>query len=179
MRFVETGLAGAYIVEPEPIADERGLFARTFCQNEFADHNLLTTFVQCNVSFNHQKGTVRGMHYQVEPYPETKLVRCTQGAIFDVIVDMRSESDTYLQWVGIELNAEKRTMLYIPAGFAHGFQTLEANTEVFYQMSEFYHAECAGGVRWNDKAIKVEWPLPITMISEKDLNFVDVVPRDV
>lgn len=178
MRFVETGLAGAYIVEPEPIADERGLFARTFCQNEFADHNLLTTFVQCNVSFNHQKGTVRGMHYQVEPYPETKLVRCTQGTIFDVIVDMRSESDTYLQWVGVELNAEKRTMLYIPAGFAHGFQTLEANTEVFYQMSEFYHAECAGGVRWNDKAIKVEWPLPITIISEKDLNFVDVVPRD-
>lgn len=175
MRFVETALSGAYLLEPEPVDDARGFFARTFCQKEFAERDLVTEYVQCNISFNHKAGTVRGMHYQADPHPETKLVRCTQGAIFDVIVDLRPHSATYLEWVGSELNAGNRKMFYIPAGFAHGFQTLQENSEVFYQMSAFYQADCARGVRWDDKAIDVTWPLPITIISEKDQSFADIV----
>jgi len=175
MKFTETKLKDAYIIEPEPIEDQRGFFARTFCQNEFAEHNLVTQFVQCNVSFNYLQATVRGMHFQAEPYPEIKLVRCIRGAIFDVIVDLRSDSETYLQWIGVELSAENYKMLYIPAGFAHGFQTLCNNSEVLYQMSEFYHSDCARGVRWNDEAINVKWPQPITVISDKDQAFADII----
>lgn len=171
MRFIETELGDAYIIEPSLIEDERGFFARTFCQNEFAKQGLVTKFVQSNISFNHQRGTVRGMHYQSEPYPETKLVRCTQGSIFDIIVDLRPKSCTYLQWTGIELSAKNRKALYVPAGFAHGFQTLEEDSEILYQMSEFYRADCADGVCWNDEAIGIVWPNPITMISEKDQKF--------
>jgi dTDP-4-dehydrorhamnose 3,5-epimerase len=172
MRFIETKLKGAYIIEPEPIDDERGFFARTFCQEEFAAHGLRTQFVQCSISFNKKKGTLRGMHYQVAPYEEAKLVRCTMGAIYDVIIDLRPGSLTSTQWVAVELTAQNRKMLYVPGGFAHGFQTLEDNTEVFYQMSEFYHPECARGVRWDDPAFGITWPLAEEpVLSEKDRGY--------
>lgn len=170
MKFIETKLAGAYIIEAERLEDERGFFARTFCQKEFAAHGLITTFVQCNISFNKHKGTLRGLHYQIEPHPETKLVCCTQGAIYDVIVDLRPGSPTYAQWIAVELSAKNRRMLYIPEGFAHGFQTLSDESQVFYQMSEFYHPECARGVRWDDRAFGIEWPLSISSISIRDKN---------
>jgi dTDP-4-dehydrorhamnose 3,5-epimerase len=171
MLFTETKLKGAFIIELERLEDERGFFARTFCQEEFAAHGLCTQFVQCSISFNKKKGTLRGMHYQVAPHKEAKLVRCTMGAIYDVILDLRSESPTFKQWVAVELTAENRKMLYIPEGLAHGFQTLVDNTEVFYQMSEFYHPESARGVRWEDSAFGIEWILPITGIAEKDVAY--------
>ena len=158
MIFRETKLKGAFIIEPERLEDERGFFARTFCQEEFKTHRLNPGMVQCNISFNKKKGTLRGMHYQVAPHEETKLARCTRGAIYDVIIDLRPDSPTFKQWVAVELTADNRRMLYIPKGFAHGFQTLEDNTEVLYQMSEFYHPECARGVRWDDPAFGIEWP---------------------
>src|SRR5665648_637609 len=141
MRFTETRLKGAFIIEPERLEDERGFFARTFCQKEFEAHGLNPRIVQCNISYNKHKGTLRGMHYQVVPMAEAKLVSCTRGAIYDVIIDLRPESPTYCQWFAEELNAENRKMIYIPESFAHGFQTLEGETEVFYQMSEFYSPE--------------------------------------
>ena len=147
MIFTETRLAGAYLIEPERIEDERGFFARTWCRDEFERHGLNPRLVQCNVSYNARRGTLRGMHYQAKPHEEAKLVRCTRGAIYDVIVDLRPDSPTYRQWVAAELTAENRRMLYIPEGFAHGFQTLADETEVFYQMSELFHPESARGVR--------------------------------
>lgn len=171
MKFIETKLKGAYIIELEPIEDERGFFARSFCQKEFEKHNLNFCIVQCNISYNKNKGTLRGMHYQVAPYQEAKLVSCTSGAIYDVIIDLRPNSPTYCQWFAVELSAQNYKMLYIPEGFAHGFQTLTDNTVVFYQMSEFYHPECASGVRWDDKAFGIEWPIPKPVISERDRNF--------
>lgn len=171
MIFRETKLAGAFVVEPERLADERGFFARTWCRREFADRGLSADLAQCNVSFNTRKGTVRGMHYSVAPHAEVKLVRCTRGAIRDVIVDLRPDSPTFRQWAGAELSAENGRALYIPEGLAHGFQTLEDGTEVFYQMSDFFHPECARGVRWDDPAFGLAWPLPISVISEKDLGF--------
>jgi dTDP-4-dehydrorhamnose 3,5-epimerase len=166
--FSETKLKGAYIIEPERREDERGFFARTFCQEEFAVYGLSTSFVQCNISFNRKKGTLRGMHYQTAPHAEVKLVRCTMGAIYDVILDLRSESPTFKNWVAVELTAENRKMLYIPAGLAHGFLTLTDDAEVFYQMSEFYHPESARGVCWNDLAFGIAWPIPVTVSTEKD-----------
>lgn len=157
MKFLETPLKGAYLIEIEPHQDERGFFARTFCKEEFIKHDLKDDFLQCNVSFNHRRGTVRGMHYQVKPFEETKLIRCTRGAIYDVIIDLCQTSDTYLRWYAIELNENNGRMLYVPEGFAHGFQTLEDNTEVFYQMSEFYHPDCATGVRWDDPTFGIRW----------------------
>ena len=172
MKFTETQLKGAYIIEPELIRDERGFFGRSWCQKEFTERGLNPNLVQCNISFNHKKGTLRGMHYQAKPYKEAKLVRCTMGAIYDVIVDIRPESSTFKQWVAVELTAENRKMLYIPEGMAHGFQTLVDNTEVFYQMSEFYHPESATGLRWNDPALKIEWLIKEDLIiSEKDLSY--------
>ncbi len=168
MIFRETKLKDAFIIELERLEDERGFLARTFCQEEFKAHGLNPRFVQCNISFNKKTGTLRGMHYQVAPHEEAKLVRCTRGAIYDVIVDLRSDSPMFKQWLAVELTAENRKALYIPAGLAHGFQTLADDTEVFYQMSEFYCAESARGVRWNDPAFGIEWPLPITIIAEKD-----------
>jgi len=169
--FTETRLRGAFIVEPERLADERGFFARTWCQREFEAHGLNPRLVQCNISFNRKKGTLRGMHYQVEPHAEAKLVRCTMGAIYDVIIDLRPESLTFRQWMAVELTAENRKMLYISEGLAHGFQTLEDKTEVFYQMSEFYHPECARGVRWNDPAFGIEWPADERIISVRDQQY--------
>ena len=158
MIFAETKLKGAYVIEPERLEDERGFFARTFGHEEFAAHGLRNRFVQCSISFNQKKGTLRGMHYQVAPYEEAKLVRCTMGAIYDVIIDLRSGSPTFKQWVAVELTAQNRNMLYVPEGLAHGFQSLEDDTEVFYQISEFYHPESARGIRWDDPALAIEWP---------------------
>jgi len=173
MIFTETKLKGAYIIEPERLDDERGFFARTFCQEEFKAHGLNPRVVQCNISFNKKRGTLRGMHYQVAPYEEAKLVRCTMGTIHDVALDLRPDSLTFKQWIGVELSAENRRMLYIPEGFAHGFQTLEDNTEVFYQVSEFYHPESTRGVCWNDPEFGIEWSLSNPIMSDKDKSFRD------
>ena len=173
MRFIQTNLKGAYILEPEKLEDERGFFARTWCQQEFTDLGLDTELVQCSISFNKKKGTLRGMHWQLPPYAETKLVRCTKGAIYDVIVDLRKDSPTFLQWIAAELTAENRKALYVPKGFAHGFQTLEDNTEVLYQISEFYAPDYARGFRWNDPTFQINWPLEVSTISIKDKEYED------
>jgi dTDP-4-dehydrorhamnose 3,5-epimerase len=168
MIFTETMLKGAFLIEPERRPDERGFFARTWCQREFAAIGLEPQWVQCNISFNHQRGTLRGMHFQIAPYAESKLVRCTMGAIYDVILDLRLDSPTYQQWLAVELTADNRLMLFIPEGFAHGFQTLADATEVFYQMSQFYAPDYARGVRWDDPMFAIEWPVAERIISEQD-----------
>jgi len=174
MIFTETKLHGAYIIEPQPLQDERGFFARTFCQEGFKAHGLNFRVAQCNISFNEEKGTLRGMHYQVAPFAEAKLVRCTMGAIYDVIVDLQPDSPTFKQWFSAELTAENRRALYVPEDFAHGFQTLTDNAEVFYQMSEFYHPDCARSVRWDDPAFGIEWPkIHHRIISEIDQRHAD------
>lgn len=175
MIFTETKLAGAFVIEVEKIEDERGFFARTFDREEFASHGLNPNLAQCNVSFNKKKGTLRGMHFQAAPHEEAKLVRCTRGAMYDAIIDLRPESPTFRQWTSAELTAENRRMLYIPEGFAHGFQTLEDDTEVFYQMSEFFHPESGRGVRFDDPSFGVEWPPGEKVISEKDRKYPDFV----
>ena len=159
MIFTETRLKGAYIIELKPIYDERGSFVRTWCQKKFADHGLNTSFVQSNLSFNKKKGMVRGMHYQAPPFEEAKLVKCIRGAIYDVIIDLRPKSATFKQWISVILSEKNQKILYVPEGFAHGFQTLEDQTEVWYQMSEFYHSECAAGVRYDDPAFGITWPI--------------------
>jgi dTDP-4-dehydrorhamnose 3,5-epimerase len=168
VHLTETPLIGAFVVEVEPREDERGLFARTFCTREFREQGLVESFVQCNTSWNTHKATVRGLHYQLAPSCEVKLVRCTSGALWDVIVDLRPDSPTYLKHVGVELTAQNRRALYVPEMFAHGFQTLEDGTEVFYQMSEFYAADLARGVRYNDPKLGIKWPLAVGSISDKD-----------
>ncbi len=173
MHFHETPLSGAYIIKPERFADERGFFARTWCHDEFAEHGLSTDLVQCNISYNHKAGTLRGMHYQAAPHEEVKLVRCTRGAIYDVIIDLRPDAQTYKQHTGVELTADNRTMLYIPKGFAHGFLTLTDDTEVFYQMSAFFAPEAARGVRWNDPAFGISWPGPVHIIKPRDAGYAD------
>lgn len=173
MIFQETKLKGSYIIEPERLEDERGFFARTFCQHKFKQLGIDFNIVQCNISFNKYKGTLRGMHYQSAPYEEAKLVSCAKGKIYDVIIDLREDSATYCQWQAIELSDKDYKMLYVPKGFAHGFQTLAEDTAVLYQMSEFYHPESAQGVRWNDPAFGIKWPLSNSVISEKDINYKD------
>jgi dTDP-4-dehydrorhamnose 3,5-epimerase len=173
MKFTPTKIPGAYLIEIEPIADERGFFSRTFCTTEFSQHGLETNFHQCNISFTSQRGTIRGMHYQVTPDTETKLVRCTRGAIYDVILDLRPESPTFKQWVAAELTADNHQMFYIPPGCAHGLQTLVDDTEVFYQMSGVYSADAARGVRWNDLAFEIEMPLAVTIINQRDRDYPD------
>ncbi len=173
MIFTETKLRGAFLIELEKHADERGFFARTFCQEAFEAHGLNSRVVQCNVSFNRRKGTLRGMHFQIAPFAEAKLVRCTSGSIHDVIIDLRPASPTFKQHFAVELSAENRKMLYIPEEFAHGFQTLKDDTEVFYQMSQSYSAEHARGVRWNDSAFGIDWPTGVRTIIERDQNYPD------
>jgi len=173
--FTETKLAGAFVIEPERRADKRGFFARTYCRQEFEEHGLNPDVVQCNVSFNKRKGTLRGMHYQAAPFAEVKLVRCTSGSIYDVIIDLRPASATFKQYFAAELSAENRRMLYIPEDFAHGFQTLQDDTEVFYQMAQGYSAEHARGVRWNDPAFGIEWPKDERIIIQRDQNYPDFV----
>lgn len=171
MRFFPTSLEGAYVVEPELLEDERGCFARSFCRDEFVAQGLDPAVVQCNISFNLRRGTLRGLHYQTKPYEEAKLVRCTRGAIWDAIVDLREDSPTRYRWFAAELTAENRRALYIPRGLAHGFQTLADNTEVYYQMSEFYHPESARGVRWDDPAIGITWPVENPVLSPRDKSY--------
>lgn len=173
MKFIPTILPGAYVIELEPIIDHRGFFARGFCQREFEQNGLRDHFVQCNVSWNKEKGTLRGMHYQLPPHAEVKVVRCTRGAIYDVIVDLRSDSPTYCKWIGVELTADNYRMLYIPEGFAHGYQTIEPNSEVFYLVSQFYSSASERGVRWNDKAFNISWPLANPILSIKDQSYPD------
>jgi dTDP-4-dehydrorhamnose 3,5-epimerase len=171
MNFIPTKLKGAWIIEPQPHKDNRGLFARTFCAEEFGARGLADRFLQCNTSWNAVKGTLRGLHYQLPPSSEAKLVRCTAGALLDVIVDLRPDSPTYLQSIAVELTATNRLALYIPQMFAHGFQTLEDGSEIFYQMSEFYSPKLGRGLRYNDPKIGINWPLSVASISEQDRNW--------
>jgi dTDP-4-dehydrorhamnose 3,5-epimerase len=176
VRFTRTGLPNAIIIDLEPIEDARGFFARAWDEREFAENGLETRIAQCNMSFNRRKGTLRGMHLQRAPYEEVKLIRCTRGSLFDVIIDVRPESASYKQWAGFELSARNRRMLYVPRGFAHGFQTLEDDTETFYLVSEFYVAGAEGGVRWDDPMFGIEWPLgDPSEISNKDRSWPDFV----
>jgi dTDP-4-dehydrorhamnose 3,5-epimerase len=175
MLFIETELNDAYIVDIERREDNRGFFARTWAVDEFERAGLNSRVVNVNMSYNHTRGTVRGMHFQKAPYAEVKLVRCVRGAIVDVIVDLRPESPTYKRWIGVELTAENRRALYVPEGFAHGFQTLEDHTDVMYQVSAFYTPGAEGGLRYDDPAFDIQWPLPISIISDKDRSWPDFV----
>ena len=176
MIFLPAPLDGAYIIETERLEDDRGFFARTFCQREFDAHELEFVVRQCSLSFSRELGTLRGMHFQFPPFQEAKLVRCTAGAVYDVIVDLRPASTTFCRWFGSQLTAENRRMMYVPHGFAHGLLTLAADTEVFYQISEFYHPESAAGVRWDDSAFSIDWPAAVRVISDRDRSFPDFVP---
>lgn len=171
VKFIEASLSGAWLIELEKKKDHRGFFARTFCDQEFAQHGLETGIVQSNLSFNAQRGTLRGMHFQYAPKAEAKLVRCCSGSIYDVILDLREDSSTFGKWECFELTAVNRRALYVPEGFAHGFQTLSDNVEVLYQMFERFHPECAGGVLWNDSAFGIDWPISDPIISEKDNSY--------
>jgi dTDP-4-dehydrorhamnose 3,5-epimerase len=171
--FREVGVAGAWVVEPEQIADERGFFARTWDAREFSARGLNGALAQCSISYNAKRGTLRGMHYQATPHEEAKLVRCPAGAIFDVAVDLRPQSPTYLRWAGTELSAENRLALYIPEGCAHGFLTLADDSEVHYQISEYYAPDAARGVRYDDPAFALEWPGDVRVINERDRSYPD------
>lgn len=176
MIFRETKLAGAFVIDLEPRTDDRGFFARTFCEREFAEHGLPIRFPQCNVSRNKAKGTLRGMHFQAAPHQESKLVRCVTGAIHDVVVDLRAGSPTYLAWVGVDLSAENGRALFIPEGLAHGFLTLEDHTDVFYHMGDFFRPEGAMGARWDDPRFGIEWPATPSVIAERDATYPDFEP---
>jgi dTDP-4-dehydrorhamnose 3,5-epimerase len=171
--FRELSLKGSFLIDLEKREDERGFFARTFCKHEFEANGLPTEFVQCNISFNKRKGTLRGMHFQAPPFAEAKLIRCTRGSIFDAIIDLRPSSPTFKQHFAVVLSADGPSMLYVSEGFAHGFQTLEDNTEVFYQMSQFYAPNSARGVRWNDPAFGIAWPPADRIIVERDQRYAD------
>lgn len=171
MKFTETRLKGAFIIDLEPRTDDRGFFSRSFCQKEFEAHGLKTTIAQANISFNYRKGIVRGLHFQFPPAAETKFVRCSRGAIVDVIVDLRPESPTYLQHVAVELTAENRRGLFVPERFAHGYQVLEDNTETTYQVGEFYTPSAESGLRFSDPRLGIDWPLPPTEMTEKDAKW--------
>jgi len=177
MIFKEARLKGAFVIEPERIEDYRGFFARAWCKKEFETHGLNPRLVQCNLSFNKNPSTLRGMHYQTAPHEEAKLVRCTKGAVYDVIIDLRSKSPTYLQWIGVELTADNHKMLFVPENFAHGYQTLMDATEVFYQVSEFYSPGSERGVRCDDPVFSIKWPeANHRIISDKDKNWPDYLP---
>jgi dTDP-4-dehydrorhamnose 3,5-epimerase len=173
MLFTESIVKGAFVVDLERLEDERGFFARSWCQREFEALGLSACIAQCNVSLNRQRGTLRGIHYQAAPHEEAKLVRCTRGAIYDVVLDLRPTSDTFLRHQGVVLSAENQRALYVPEGCGHGFLTLQDDTEVFYQMSQFYEPSAARGVRWNDRAFNIGWPEPVQLISERDRLFPD------
>jgi dTDP-4-dehydrorhamnose 3,5-epimerase len=175
MIFRETKIPGAYEILPEIFADERGFFARSWCSKEFASHGLNSRLVQCNISASSRRGTLRGMHFQAPPFAEAKLVRCTRGSIYDVVLDLRPQSPTFKKWDAAVLTAEKHNMLYIPEGCGHGFLTLQDDIEIFYQMSEFYTPEAGRGVRWNDPAFQIAWPGKIEVISERDRTYPDFV----
>jgi dTDP-4-dehydrorhamnose 3,5-epimerase len=177
MIFTETKLKDAFIIEIEKIGDERGFFARVWCQNEFEARGLNSCWVQANLAFSKKRGTLRGLHYQIAPYEEAKLMRCIRGAMYDVIVDLRQDSPTYKQWLGVELTEDNRRMLYVPEGFAHGYQTLVDDTEVFYPVSQFYTPGAERGMRWDDPAFAVEWPVTENLtVSEKDKSWPEYLP---
>lgn len=171
MNFIDTGFKGLFLIEIDSVKDERGAFGRTFCKREFSRAGFTGEFVQMNYSFNARKGTLRGMHYQVPPHEETKLIRCVTGKAFDVAVDLRSQSPTYLKWFGCELSGENRKMILIPGGFAHGFITLEEKTELIYCHTEFYNPAAETGIRFDDSAVNIQWPAAVSVISEKDKNY--------
>lgn len=173
MTFRESKIAGAFEIDLERKFDDRGFFARSWCKREFEDQGLDSKLVQCSISFSTSRGTLRGMHYQTAPFAETKLVRCTQGAIYDVVLDLRPGSATFREWIAVILTAESRNMIYVPKGCAHGFLTLQDQTEVFYQMSEIYNPESARGVRWDDPAFQIVWPDSVEAISERDRSYPD------
>ena len=173
MKFVATPVKDVFVVELEQFSDDRGYFARAWCAREFADQGLEANLVQVNLSGNKKAGTLRGLHYQISPYDETKLVRCISGALFDQVIDLRKDSPTYGRSFGVELNPENKKMLYVPAGFAHGYQTLQDDTEALYQVSEFYTPGAEQGVRYNDPRFALEWPLPVSNVSEKDAQWPD------
>jgi len=173
MIFNKTSLKDAYVLELEKFEDERGFFARAFCKNEFSDHDIKFPVAQANISFTKQKGTLRGMHYQTSPHEEAKLIRCTKGSIYDVIIDVRNDSPTYKKWFGAVLSDDNYKMMYVPEGFAHGFLTLEDDIEVTYMVSEFYAPGAEKGIRWNDPAFNIDWPTEVKVVSEKDKNWPD------
>jgi dTDP-4-dehydrorhamnose 3,5-epimerase len=178
MIVQETSLPGAYIIDLERLKDRRGFFARAWCSREFASRGLNTAVVQCNISFNEKRGTLRGVHYQKDPFAEVKLVRCTKGRIIDVIVDLRSQSPTYLRWIAVELSEDNRRQLYVPEGFAHGYQTLVDDSEVFYQVTQFYAPNAEAGIRYDDPLFGIEWPMPDDItISEKDSSWPEFRPE--
>jgi dTDP-4-dehydrorhamnose 3,5-epimerase len=177
MRFSETPIRGVFVIDPEPKVDERGSFSRLWCAREFAEHGLTAAFVQCNASSSVRKGTLRGLHYQIAPHGEVKLVRCTRGAVYDVVVDVRPESPTYLRWHGVELSAANKRMLYVAEGLAHGFLTLEDDCEVTYPVSRFHQPDAERGIRWDDPLFAVDWPkTPSLHVSPKDRAWPDFVP---
>ena len=173
MIFTETKLKGAFLIDIERITDDRGFFGRSWDKEIMEQHGMNIKVVQSNISFNHSKGTLRGMHFQKHPYEETKLVRCTKGAVYDVIIDLRTDSKTYKQWIGAELTGENHRMIYVPEGFAHGYLTLEDNCEVNYLVTQFYTPGSEGGIRWNDPEFDIEWPSEVKILSEKDKNLTD------
>lgn len=177
MIFTETSLKGAFVIQTQKVEDERGFFARSFCQNEFLEHGLNPNVAQCNISYNRKKGTLRGMHFQAAPHAEAKLVQCMRGSIHDVVIDLRPDSLTYLEHIAVTLSAAEHNSLYVPEGFGHGFITLEDDTEVFYQMSEFHIPGATRGFRWNDSAFGIAWPLTPEVISERDANYLDFSPE--
>ena len=176
MRFLDTPIPGVLVIELEPRADERGFFARTFCKKEFGERGLCVEWVQVSTSFNRHRGTLRGMHFQAAPFEEVKLVRCTRGAIYDVALDLRPDSPAYLKWFAAELTAENGRTLYIPKGVAHGFQSLADDSEVLYNIAEYYHAEASRGVRWDDPAFGIDWPLAGPLLSPRDQGWPDFSP---
>jgi len=178
MVFCETKLRGVFAIHPAPHADERGFFARTWCQREFEAQGLAAQPVQCYLSVSTRRGTLRGMHFQAPPYAEAKLVRCTRGAIYDVVLDLRPQSETFKHWISVVLTASNHEMIYVPEGCGHGFLTLEDDTEVAYQMSQFYDADSARGVRWNDPAFQIAWPEEVAVISDRDRTYPDFVPSN-
>ena len=172
MKLVKTLIEGAYLIELEKYQDERGIFARQFCKTELANYGIDFDIKQCNLSVNYKKGVLRGLHYQKEPFPEAKIVSCFSGKIYDVIVDIRPNSSTYKKWIAVELSEDNGLMLYIPSGVAHGFQTLQDNTTVFYQLNEYFHQECYSGVRWNDPSLDIKWHnCDNLIINERDANY--------
>ncbi len=171
MNFTETSLKGAFLVELNKLKDDRGFFARGFCRNEFEQHGIEPFVAQVNISMSVQKGTLRGIHYQVAPHEETKLIRCTRGSVYDVIIDLRPDSATYRQWIGVDLTEDNYRMLFLPRGFGHGFLTTSENAEVTYMVSEFYTPGAERGIRWNDPAIGIDWPANVNSITEKDANW--------
>lgn len=168
MTFTPTALTGSYVIDLSPRSDHRGWFARTYCKNEFAEIGHTREIVQMNQSYTRGKGALRGMHFQHSPHREIKIVRCIAGSVYDVIVDLRHDSPTFLQWFGVELSAKNQRMLYVPEGFAHGFQTLQGDSELLYLVTEYYAPQAEGGVRYNDPMLKIQWPLPVSDLSEKD-----------